>query len=310
MQSRHDFRSPGPSRSSDDVETLLSRLSVTVDSITVGAATSGTPAPATAPNQFLIIYVLDGEGTVHWAGEQVAISKGTIAVAPAQLGFDLGSPVRSAVEGNVVSLNRGIGGDLGGGAKPPVIAAALVTASAGHGLGFFENLKHPFVDTTSDPLLTMIFGGILGELEDRGIGNRCLIEALIKQVLVILLRRTIIRQSIVTPLYLTMASPRLAHVINTVEDNYADRLSIPALAKLVGMTPFSLTTEFERVFGESLLDYIQGVRLRQATTLLTQTVLPVKSIAALVGYASRSHFSREFRKRQGEDPTTYRKSTV
>ena len=156
-------------------------------------------------------------------------------------------------------------------------------------------------------MLTLIFSSILNELKTPGIGSKCIVEALIKQVLIIMLRRTLAGQNVTTPLYLTVANPSLALVINTIQDSHAERLSIPGLARLVGMTSFGLTREFERVFGESLLDYIQGVRLYQATTLLTQTDLPIKFIAASVGFASRSHFSRAFRKRQGEDPTSFRK---
>ena len=70
------------------------------------------------------------------------------------------------------------------------------------------------------------------------------------------------------------------------------------------------TGAFERVFGEGLLDYIHGVRLDQANALLTQTDLPIKSIAASVGFASRSHFSRAFRKHRGQDPTSFRKDVA
>ena len=131
-----------------------------------------------------------------------------------------------------------------------------------------------------------------------------------KQVLIVLLRRTMACQTAANPLYLTIANPSLALVINTIQDRYAQHLSIPGLAEMVGMTSFGLTREFERVFGESLLDYIHGVRLYQATGLLTQTDLPIKSIAATVGFGSRSHFSRAFRKRQGEDPTAFRKKVL
>jgi transcriptional regulator GlxA family with amidase domain len=40
--------------------------------------------------------------------------------------------------------------------------------------------------------------------------------------------------------------------------------------------------------------------------MLAGSDLPVKSIAAAVGYASRSHFSRAFAARFGDDPSRYR----
>ncbi len=48
------------------------------------------------------------------------------------------------------------------------------------------------------------------------------------------------------------------------------------------------------------------MRLRRAERLLAETKLPVKSVAARVGYASRSHFSRAFKAAFGIDPAAYR----
>jgi AraC family transcriptional regulator, activator of mtrCDE len=60
------------------------------------------------------------------------------------------------------------------------------------------------------------------------------------------------------------------------------------------------------VYGESPLGFVQRVRLWHAATLLSTTDLSVKVVAASVGYASRSHFSRSFRAAYGVDPRTYR----
>ena len=189
-------------------------------------------------------------------------------------------------------------------------ASFAVIATAGHGLGFFENLKEPFVSKPDEPLLGSILSGILAELRTYAVGRRCLIESLMKQVLVILLRRSLDQEVDRTPLYQTIANPRLAQVINTIQDDHAERLSIPGLAQKVGMTPLGLTREFEAVFGQSLLDYILTVRLHHASALLKHTALPIKSIAASVGYASRSHFSRAFTKHRGADPTTFRRASA
>ena len=192
-----------------------------------------------------------------------------------------------------------------------MVASAIVAASVGHGLGYFEGLQQPLVEDSNDAVLQAIFGGILTEIETPGIGSKCIVEALMKQVLIVLLRRTLLCQrQQATPLYLTIANPSLAKVINVIQQGHAERLSVSGLARMVGMTPFGLTREFEGIFGQSLLDYIQSVRLHQATNLLIQTDLPVKFIAASVGFASRSHFSRVFRKCRGEDPTSFRKSNA
>jgi AraC-like DNA-binding protein len=55
--------------------------------------------------------------------------------------------------------------------------------------------------------------------------------------------------------------------------------------------------------------FVQAARLATAARLLKGSDLPVKSIAASVGYASRSHFSRAFQAKFGVDPSAFRQST-
>ena len=293
---------------SPDTERLLSRLNVDVSSFSMVEVIPDFVPRLPEVNQIIVLYIVKGEGSLEWSGGAIALDEGMVVVVPSNLqtilrGYGKRSAANDAAAKSGAASRDTPAGEVGN----LIVASSVLTACAGHGLGYFESLKHPLVEDTNDDLLALIFGGILNELETPGIGSKCIVEALMKQVLIVLLRRTVASQNITTPLYLTVANPSLALVINTIQDSHAERLSIPGLASMVGMTPFGLTREFERVFGESLLDYIQGVRLYQATSLLTQTDLPIKCIAASVGFASRSHFSRAFRKRQGEDPTSFRK---
>ena len=54
------------------------------------------------------------------------------------------------------------------------------------------------------------------------------------------------------------------------------------------------------------MDVLREIRIRQAEHLLTMTDLPVKIIAARVGFASRSHFSRAFTAFHHVTPSEYR----
>ena len=63
---------------------------------------------------------------------------------------------------------------------------------------------------------------------------------------------------------------------------------------------------FRDAFGTSPMAFVRQARLQEAAKLLRSTDLPVKAIAARVGFASRSHFSRAFRQRFKRDPAEYR----
>ena len=291
-------------------ESLLSRLSVQVESFSVSEV-SPEPAPCpSADHQFTVLYVLKGEGSLMWCDGEITLAPGMIALIPGQLPTLLRGKSSDETASDVVPPEAAATDQTASALGDLVVATSVVAASAGHGLGYFESLQQPLVDEAQDVLLGTIFSGILAEMITPGIGSKCIVESLMKQVLIIMLRRTLLNQQNATPLYLTIANPSLALVINKIQLSHAQRLSISSLASIAGMTPLALTSEFERVFGEGLLDYIQGVRLHEANGLLTQTDLPIKAIAASVGFASRSHFSRAFRKQRGQDPTAFRKSAL
>jgi transcriptional regulator GlxA family with amidase domain len=63
---------------------------------------------------------------------------------------------------------------------------------------------------------------------------------------------------------------------------------------------------FADAVGQSPIELLKAVRLTRAVELLTRTNLPVKGIAAQVGYASRSSFTRAFCARHGRPPADFR----
>ena len=73
------------------------------------------------------------------------------------------------------------------------------------------------------------------------------------------------------------------------------------------MSRATFIRHFEKSFERTPMDYLRDVRLRRAAQLLQVSSMPVDSIAAKVGYASRSHFSRAFHDQYGVSPADFRK---
>ncbi|MCE4226569.1 helix-turn-helix transcriptional regulator [Methylobacterium sp. C25] len=78
------------------------------------------------------------------------------------------------------------------------------------------------------------------------------------------------------------------------------------MAALAGMGRTSFAEAFAAAFGQGPMEFVQRVRLRIASRLLSGTDLPVKVIAASVGYASRSAFSKAFAIEFGTAPSHFR----
>ena len=83
-------------------------------------------------------------------------------------------------------------------------------------------------------------------------------------------------------------------------------LTVQDLAQAAGMSRSAFSQHFAEAFGQPPMEMLQEMRLRQAAKLLRETDMPVKQLAARLGYASRSHFSRSFRRQYGVAPADYR----
>lgn len=108
---------------------------------------------------------------------------------------------------------------------------------------------------------------------------------------------------------------RLAHTPNVVEQaktyirqHLAEEISREDIASHVFLNPDYLTRIFKRETGMSLSDYLLQQRLGIAAELLEGTELAVSAIAAKIGYANFSHFSRMFKKYMKVNPLEYRQA--
>lgn len=86
--------------------------------------------------------------------------------------------------------------------------------------------------------------------------------------------------------------------------------SIAALADRTGMSRATFMRHFSRVTGMNPMQFVAKARLDHAAELLRNTQLPIKSVAAQIGFSDRSHFSRAFRRAHGVDPSSFRRTTT
>ena len=92
-----------------------------------------------------------------------------------------------------------------------------------------------------------------------------------------------------------------------VQDNLADRLSLPALAAVAGMTVHRFLPAFRAEFGVTPIQYVIRQRLDLARTLLAHTEQDITSIALTAGFYSHSHLTATFTQRFGMPPSAYRR---
>jgi AraC-like DNA-binding protein len=100
----------------------------------------------------------------------------------------------------------------------------------------------------------------------------------------------------------------LANAVKSyVDRNYRNRnLSLDLLSDELSYSVSHLSTVFKNTFGETIKDYITGLRLEKACELLVKTDMKISSVSAEVGYDNFGSFVKIFKAYLGETPKAYR----
>lgn len=96
---------------------------------------------------------------------------------------------------------------------------------------------------------------------------------------------------------------RLNTVLQYIENNYTDPITIGALAELIHLSEYRFCHLFKESIGQSPLSYINEVRLKKAHHLLEQKEMTIAEVAATVGFQDYNNFGRLFRKMYGYAPS-------
>ena len=96
-----------------------------------------------------------------------------------------------------------------------------------------------------------------------------------------------------------------AEILKTVSD-HPDQVSLTGFAEQYHYHPAYLSRLFKTYLKKNFRDIVNDVRFQKAVSYLEDSDLSINDIAARLGFYDRSYFNREFRKRFGESPGSYR----
>lgn len=100
---------------------------------------------------------------------------------------------------------------------------------------------------------------------------------------------------------------RLKGIIQYLNDNYAENITLETIAKREYLSASYLSHFFEKNMGISLFNYLAGIRLRHAVADLLHTDLTIEQIAANNGFSNSRYFVSTFKKEYGTLPKQYKK---
>lgn len=311
--SRAAFRRPAL-KSKNDLDRLLVTMDVAVQHFAVCEVARGRRLVGAPVDAIMIHYVL--AGTMHMTipgHETIVCGPGSVALIPPGMEPSMtadGGPAVEVIGIDHASLSRDgllVMDAADGGPGDLRIVAGIVVASLSGSFGLLDKLKVPIAEDMSDSeIVRHAYAVILDEIARPGLGTRALTAALMKTCLLMVLRRFFSRPGADQTLIGALADPRLARAVAMVVDKSSDPHTVATLADRAGMSRSTFARRFTGAFEMSPMEFVAKTRLYHAADLLRSTKLPVKVVAASVGFSSRSHFSRAFRDAYGSDPTAFR----
>ncbi|TCI90399.1 AraC family transcriptional regulator [Tenacibaculum sp. M341] len=108
--------------------------------------------------------------------------------------------------------------------------------------------------------------------------------------------------------YTSINSSRIDTVLKYISDNYSKNISLEDISQVACMTTNSFCRFFKKVTNKSFTQFLNEVRIRNASRYLAQNNLSVSEVSYLVGYNSITNFNKQFKQIMGSTPKSYREA--
>ncbi|MBO5454459.1 MAG: helix-turn-helix domain-containing protein [Clostridia bacterium] len=100
---------------------------------------------------------------------------------------------------------------------------------------------------------------------------------------------------------------RISKIIEYINKNYAEIESIEQIASNFFISKYHLCRMFKNAMSITLIDYLNGIKIKNACAYLKTTDKSVTEISSLTGFNSPAYFTNVFKKITGYTPNHYKK---
>jgi AraC-like DNA-binding protein len=263
-------------------------------------------------------YVLAGRGELVCRGRPpIALERGTLVLIPALHAHTLRGfgghshplpdcdPAELGLAAHLGEADDGAGGDIGGGKLLAICSRVSIGIRGTQGL--VDLVREPIVEAIGEN--DAIWGPVdrlLRELSLPALGGRALIRTLLLECMIHLLRGRLQARDQALNWMAALTDERLWTALKRMLEAPGDPHTVESLATAAGMSRSTFASRFSAACGRGSMELLRELRMHHAASLLAQSDLPVKRVADLVGFHSRSAFSRTFSSATGLSPQQFR----
>jgi AraC family transcriptional activator of mtrCDE len=209
---------------------------------------------------------------------------------------------------NQQTKTDGINSYIAGNAAPEIThICGFFNASYGPSTNLFETLSAPIVEQFSETdRLDRVLKEALAELMTQEVGAGAMSGALLKQVIVALIRRSLTSLNLWVERFSMLRDPQIAQAFSMMVSDPGAPHTIESLSKDATLSRSAFMQRFTDIVGRPPMVVLRDLRMRQAAKQLKTGGLSMHEIIRNAGYGSRSSFIKAFRIAFGCDPSDYK----
>lgn len=102
-----------------------------------------------------------------------------------------------------------------------------------------------------------------------------------------------------------LSDATIQEICGYIRENFKNKITLSELCFLFGTNKTSLCNKFRSAHGETIVSYINKLRIKEAKLLLRGGNFNITEIAEKVGFSSVHYFSRIFKQYENQSPTSY-----
>ncbi len=151
-----------------------------------------------------------------------------------------------------------------------------------------------------------VFKTMEEEQEKNISGSDFLIKTLLAHLLIFLNRKRIdVRNNTIG--YTNSTHKTVSEITAYINTNYRENISLESVSEKFFISKYYLSRIFKKNTGFTFVEYLHGVRIKEAKKLLERGNYTIGEIAELVGYTTGTRFGKVFKSITGLSPLSYKK---